>query len=269
MTTLAEIQSINAQTIAGTESEFYGYVEVNFLSGVRPFVMFTNNDCSVVSKILHFGTYEAGSLALWCELAKTASSVIDAGAYTGIYSLAAAAVRPDVPVFAFEPNPYSAARLRVNRAANRFWAIDEHNVGLARFEGQAELRWRRKQRSGLSSNARFGAGGVDDIETASVQVKPLSSFNINVGDRPLIKIDVEGAELTVFRGLLPLLDHRPDIIVESFDPYSCAQITEILQPLGYKFFRIRESTGALDPQPALSAADPHSDMNQYASARRG
>src|SRR4051812_3718121 len=85
-----------------------------------PFVMFTNNDCPRSKQIIYEKEFEPRSMALWCSLAKAATTIVDVGAHVGVYSLAAAALRPDLGVHAIEPNPYAFARLRVNKHANGF-----------------------------------------------------------------------------------------------------------------------------------------------------
>jgi FkbM family methyltransferase len=268
-----DLERRNADTLAalargaGTPVDYHGFVDVTFLP-CGPFVMFGANDCAVAATILATGRYEPTSLQLWCRLAAKATGILDIGAYTGIYALAAAALRRDLTIRAFEPNPFSMARLRVNLAANALWNIEENLCGIWKAEGIASLQWRRKQSRSLPSNATFTPqAGLppDQIETAPVRMRSLNDEQLRaaVGARPLMKIDVEGVEAMVFRGLTTLLETRPDIILETFDEAACQDIWQMLAPHGYRVFLINEGTGTLDGRDRLQPCDPKGEsMNQ-------
>ncbi|MHB1204793.1 MAG: hypothetical protein ACYCZX_04435, partial [Rhodospirillaceae bacterium] len=88
---------------------YFGYFKVDHLD-CPPFDLFANGDTMGPDDVR---TYEPFSLKLWCHYARGASSILDIGSHVGIYTMAAAALRKDIPIHAFEPNPYNAARLRV------------------------------------------------------------------------------------------------------------------------------------------------------------
>ncbi len=263
------LRKISAQS--DDPAPFFGYVDVKFLPGA-PFVMFNNGDDSVANEILTKGEFEAGSMRLWVDLCRRATCALDVGAYTGIFALAAASTRSDLPIHAFEPNPYSCARLRVNKCVNQAWNITDHNYGIAHSAMISELRWRAKQGISLPSNATLAQLPIDPkhVETAVVRLHPLTDALVpsGLGAHPIMKIDVEGAEALVFQGLHGVLQHRPDIILETFDPRACAEIGAILTPLGYRFGKIDEDTGAIEPQPQLIPSDPASkNRNHFLTAR--
>src|SRR4051812_34182023 len=119
LTNIAEInrttlEAIRAGTADWPRDAFYGYFQVDIFD-CPPFAMFTNNDCPRAFNILYQRKFEPGSMALWCRYARSASSILDVGAHVGVYALAAAALRPDLQIHAFEPNPFAAARLRLNK----------------------------------------------------------------------------------------------------------------------------------------------------------
>jgi len=63
-----------------------------------------------------------------------------------------------------------------------------------------------------------------------------------------IKIDVEGAEASVFEGALDLIKHTlPWIIVECFEPSKLS----VLSPLGYTIQSLEENGNYLLRPPAL------------------
>ena len=103
---------------------FYGFVDVS-LPGGGSFIMINLNDCAVSSKIFWTGqfAYEPGSLSVWRHLSKTSGSIVDCGAYTGIYSLVSAAVNNASMIYAFEPVSFIRARLSKNAIINKFSKI--------------------------------------------------------------------------------------------------------------------------------------------------
>src|SRR4051812_10904245 len=111
------IETINRSTLqrlaanpGSKQGEYYGYVTVDIFD-CPPFLMFTNNDCPRCDDILFHRRFEPASMKIWCALARTATAIIDVGAQVGVYTMAAAALRSDIPVHAFEPNPYAFTRL--------------------------------------------------------------------------------------------------------------------------------------------------------------
>src|SRR6185295_692567 len=101
--------------------------------------------------------FEPASMRLWCGLARTATGILDIGANVGIYSLAAAALRGDIPIHAFEPNPHAFARLRVNKNRNAFSNIVEHQLALGHLDGRPiTLTWRTKPGNPISSGSAIG-----------------------------------------------------------------------------------------------------------------
>ncbi len=272
----ADLDTINTATVrqiaSGEEGAipFYGFVDVDFLK-CPAFVMFTNADCSVVNEILTHGEFEPGSLRLWLELCRTATCAFDIGSYTGIFALAAASARPDLPVHAFEPNPFTCARMRINKCANAAWNITDYHLALGAETELRKLRWRMKGGRGLPSNATLGIIDLDrkEQETSIVQVSPLLEALVptGFGSHPVMKIDVEGAEALVFEGLRAILPQLPDIILETFDAGACAYISALLEPYGYRYAIVHEATGALEPCAQLRPSDPAGrDRNHFLTA---
>jgi FkbM family methyltransferase len=116
--------------------------------------------------------------------------VIEAGAHTGAYTvLFAQWVGATGHVFAFEPVPSIARELRaqltLNRVADRVTVI-----GAAVAEG-----------AGTLSLTRPALPGDPDAHRLAVPTVGLDEFCAERGARPrLVKVDVEGAELSVLRG---------------------------------------------------------------------
>lgn len=247
---------------------FYGYHAIDIFD-CPPFTMFTNNDCPRVFEFRYDGSFEPGSMRLWCHLARQATGILDVGAHVGVFSLAAGALRPDIPIHAFEPNLFALSRLRINRDINAFTNIQEHYCAVAQKQMVTTLT------TGTDKGSRIYSGGniltppgPDSGTQTVVFAGPLDDFGIDVGDRGLIKIDVEGAEHLVFEGMKGVLQRRPDIILETFSPANAEKIDTRIRDLGYRVFRILEAERRLVPVDTLLAADRQgSNLNQFLTVR--
>lgn len=122
----------------------------------------------------------------------------DVGANIGIYTCLAASVLPPECVVAFEPHPENCDRLRRNIRVNGY-AVEIIQAALSDNTGLGHLyEWSREPSEGghhLVAGQRESTVAVDVIEGDEVKEK------WDVPGPTVIKIDVEGAELRVLKGL--------------------------------------------------------------------
>lgn len=232
-----------------------GYYDVT-LFDCPPFRMFDNDDDPRSVDILVNKKFEPHSTRLWCALVSEATCILDIGAHTGIYSLVAASLRSDIEIHAFEPNPYSAARLRVHKHLNGFSNIRDYHLALSDQKGVIPVTWTKRKDGWLSSNSGIFVRPNKVIETDCALVSDLDSLEITYGGTPLVKIDVENSETYVFRGMQKLLAARPVIFLETFRQESCDEIGKML--IDYRSFRIHEA-GSISELERLEPAHPKSD----------
>jgi FkbM family methyltransferase len=104
-------------------------------------------------------------------------------------------------IVAFEPEPRSNSRLRDNLEANRSSAVRVIDAALGDSQGVMTLRFAGHFASGAHS--LFGQGSVPDGASVDVEVARGDDLLRRLGLRApaIIKVDVEGAEEEVLRGL--------------------------------------------------------------------
>lgn len=221
---------------------YMGFVDVNI--GTSELTMFSNNDDVVVQCFFWFGpeSYEAMSLKVFQDLAKNANFVFDIGAFTGLYSLCAADVNPASKIVAFEASRSTWERAKINFVANGFGSrIDLRNVALGDETGMVEFHHYRHPLV-LQAGASFvQKSGKDVFSSEFVSVEVGDRVVQELGGLDLIKLDVEGAELSVLEGMSSsIASFKPSIIVE-VEPSNFTDIMRFFDKLDYTIKSIDES----------------------------
>jgi FkbM family methyltransferase len=147
-------------------------------------------------------------------------NVIDVGANFGHISLLAAAlVRPDGVVHAFEPHPFLADLVRGHAAAQPYAArVHVWQKALSDHSGAMTLRvnpgWPGAStvRPNPNKDSRTGTF-VEEHEVEVVAADDLQLFLTSAG-RVIVKIDVEGHEPAVIAGMTKLLARTDAVILE-------------------------------------------------------
>lgn len=156
--------------------------------------------------------------------------LLDVGAHVGHWALRLAAKASRV--IAVEANPDTASTLRRNLALNDIGNVDV--VEVAAWDSRTRLRL-------FDPNDHIEGGStrvlpVDNGHTSTVQADRLDDV-ITADQLDLVKIDVEGADLHVLRGMSGLLDaHKPTLFIECHDYagyYERADLEALLTELGY------------------------------------
>jgi FkbM family methyltransferase len=144
--------------------------------------------------------------------------VYDIGAFEGIYTLYFA--RKAKKVVAYEPNPRNYARCLENVTLNDFRNVVVLNRGISERAGVIELVYDPLM-PGAGSGERNIATQINSSGRTSTRVKiPVVSLDedirLNRLPKPdLIKIDIEGMELSALRGMRRLLHERhPALFIE-------------------------------------------------------
>ncbi|HWX52670.1 MAG TPA: FkbM family methyltransferase [Solirubrobacteraceae bacterium] len=170
------------------------------------------------------------------------SVVYDIGANIGWYSLLAArVVGPGGGVIAFEPSLANAAMVQANAAGNGLEnvtvipaAVSDRD-GWATFLGRGSLEGRLDKDDTQAQAERRANRKWTHDSSAMVPVLTLDSWISSTGSEPpaVIKIDVEGAELGVLRGMAETLRSAgPAMIVELHG--TGKEVADFLDEIGYE-----------------------------------
>jgi FkbM family methyltransferase len=193
-----------------------------------------------------FGTYflEEDILRCWAAAANGAKVVLDVGANAGIYSLAALAVQPDATVYAFEPTPEIATRLRASAKLNGLDRLHVHEAAVLNKNGQATLK-RFRGELGTNEGMNFILRDLGDSETERVQAVCLDQFcqDHSIAYIDLMKIDIQGHEYSALEGAAGLIKsgHVGIIFLElnwaknANASSAAAESIRFLEQAGYRF----------------------------------
>jgi FkbM family methyltransferase len=185
--------------------------------------------------------YEPETVPLWFHLAEEAEFIVDVGAYVGYMTLLAALANRRARVVSLEPYPPTYRRLLRNLAINGVDNVKAINIAAGSAEGTAVLH---HARDGFSSGASLNPAhleAVTDLNTTKVPIRRLDSLFGELGlERvDLVKLDTETTEPEVIEGgAATIARDRPNIVCEVLNADSAARLTELLAPLGYRFYEL-------------------------------
>jgi len=200
-----------------------------------------------VMRTMYFGIYEKDLLGYMRTLLRPGDTFIDVGANIGYLSAyARELVGPKGAVHSFEPVPaYGDALANAVRSAG---VANVRVVGqaLGDREGTVPIKISGKENIGWNTIVPGLMKERAGIQTLEVPVTTLARYldDHDIADVRLIKIDVEGAELLVLRGLAPWLaqGRRPQIVTE-LCPEACTllgsspgEIFALMEQFGYRAY---------------------------------
>jgi len=199
---------------------------------------------------LSTGSFETAELAFVDRFLRPGMIVLDLGAHHGLYTLLASKrVGKHGRVISFEPSPRERRVLRLHVAMNRCWNVEIQGAALGDDNREANLFVVQGSQTGCNSLRP----PVVESGTAPVRVRVIRLDDWlarrQIGRVDFIKLDVEGAELTVLEGAARLLEgqRRPIILAEVQDVrtrswgYAAKRILEHLAKRGYTWFQLGEN----------------------------
>ncbi|WP_018289983.1 FkbM family methyltransferase [Verrucomicrobium sp. 3C] len=173
------------------------------------------------------------------------ASYWDVGANVGFYTmLGSRLVGPGGRVVAIEPDPENANRLRAAVEKNGFRNVEVAEVALSSSEGVMAL-----ERHGAMSRLQ-AAQNVDGTAMVPVTVSTMEKLAERFGVPDVVKIDVEGAEVDVLRGMGPHYQDRKPLFLIEFHSKELLEEAKGLLP-DYEFRPIDAEHWWLEPKEPL------------------
>jgi len=197
--------------------------------------------------------YDLGTQTLMFSFIRSGDTVIDVGANRGMFALTASKlVGESGQVICFEPNPKCVSLLRQEIASNNIHNITIHPFALGSRNEELMLSIPLYN----SGQGTFSHNLYDKESTQQVRSQ------VKIGDEILkleqlsfIKIDVEGFEPNVIKGLVSTIErHQPIIITEINRGFlaSCGSsfedLAHLMADLNYRGYKlgIRKTNGDYD-----------------------
>jgi FkbM family methyltransferase len=165
-----------------------------------------------------FSNYERVEKDEILSLVPENGCILDIGANIGLFSVYFTLKRPDIKILSFEPHPKTFECLKNTIDSNHFKQITPVNKAIGKNKETLKLYTSVLNDGGhsLTSEKLTEEGFSSDF--FEVEVAPLSHENMDltINKVHVIKIDVEGAELSVLEGIKTLLEEdQPVIMLES------------------------------------------------------
>lgn len=192
---------------------------------------------------MYYDTYERNEVAFLRRSLKPGQFFVDIGAHVGYYSAVAMnKVGRKGKVLCFEPNPDLYARLEkmLNEATRLGYHVVGENMAVSDTRGTVNLFISNDGNSGWSTIIPDGMQEEKVGKAVKAETIRLDEY-LDDRDYPsphMIKIDVEGAEAQVLRGMKGILAdaEKPVLLIEPREG-NWDDVLAILQPLGYAPFR--------------------------------
>jgi len=215
--------------------------------------------------VVRRGVFDLAVSETLYRLADPGELAVDVGANVGhMASIFARRLGPAGRVLAFEPHPDIAGVLRQNVAR---WAadpalapVDVHELALSDAAGHATLAMKPAFRGNMGS-ASLAVDAEGLAAAADLRDVAVDRLDDVIGGRTVgvMKVDVEGHELQVFRGAEALLARHGvrDVVFEEFETPP-TPVTELLTSHGYTIFSLDQALLGPTIGPLARTAARHS-----------
>lgn len=188
---------------------------------------------------------------------------VDIGANVGLFSIPAAMRVQHGKVIAFEPSAWTIERLAKNARLNGVSNLTTVHSAVGDYVGHAALQLNAPGKDGLNTIGNPVHEDSEIIGTEKVPVTTLDDFlsRRSISNVDVMKVDVEGAELMVFRGAknllarpaAPLILYESGCLARGFH-YHPVETAWFLQGHGYGIFLLDSATTRIT---RLSGLQPH------------
>ncbi len=202
--------------------------------------------------------FESRELEFILAVLEPGMTFFDIGANAGLFSLAAAKKMGQGKVYAFEPCQWTYQLLEQNLRLNGVNNVAAVRTALGDCVGEAVLQLNVAGKDGLNT---LGRPTHPDSQVVGQEKVPITTLDIFVEAKAIprvdaMKVDVEGAELLLFRGAKNLLGRKdaPLILYEGYGfntrgfGYHPVETMWLLSDCGYSLFVLDSETGSVAPR---------------------
>jgi len=189
-------------------------------------------------EIMNFGSMDPKERRLLSKLTPHGATVFDIGANIGWYALNFAKMPKVKKVYAFEPVPYTYDYLIKHIKLNGLKNVSAFNFGFSDKPGQLSFYWTKDETGSSSIKNIRKRSKINKIKCKLTTIDKFAQDHHASVD--LIKCDVEGSELFVFKGAISTLKkNKPIIYTEMLRKWSKEfnyhpnDIINLLSGLGY------------------------------------
>lgn len=204
----------------------------------------------LVAHLAFRGALEPGLLRVFRSLIKPGMVVADVGAHIGIFTLEAARLLAGRgQVYSFEPTPRTFAILRDNVQVNGFLESGIVVLRKAAVSDTQALATLGVYPENSGHNTLFP--GSDCPASVEVQTTTLDEALATETHVDVVKIDAEGAEPLILRGMDRIIGSNPEIrILMEFAPVHLRRagiepgaFVEEIQSMSFQIARVHDTTG--------------------------
>lgn len=185
------------------------------------FFMYLNPTEHIQQQLFWYGYYEKELGELIRKALRPGDVFLDVGANIGYFSLVAGTMNPELTVVAFEPVKELFASLKDNIQINGIRNIIAVNAALGEVNDEEEIFISGADNRGMSSfrQPENFAGKKEKVKILRTD-DWFKSFALPKVD--LIKIDTEGSELAVLKGMKGILEQFKPLIIVEINPATLA-----------------------------------------------
>ncbi|MFE6779082.1 FkbM family methyltransferase [Streptomyces sp. NPDC057702] len=212
-----------------------------------------------------FGAWEV-HMTRWMEgRLRPGDVLVDVGANVGYFSLLGSGlVGPEGRVVALEASPVSHGRVLRHIAVNGIENIRAVNAAVSDREETLTFVLASSRNTGANSIVPYDGPAESTFDATAYPLTELLEAD-EIARARVIKIDVEGAEGAVVRGLLPALDRmRPDVeLAVEVTParmeklgFSVEDLLEAMRVRGFHTYRLTNDYRAASYPQALRRPEP-------------
>ena len=237
----------------------------SFLLRGRPVSVQVNSGClhmvprGATAAQVWGGMIERAELQFILDALRPDMTLFDVGANAGLFAIAAAMKMAHVRVYAFEPYSWAYQLLEQNLRLNGIDNVTAVRAALAGHVGEAVLQLNAAGRDELNTIGRATHPDCRVVAQERVPVTTVDAFieAQGIARVDVMKVDVQGAELPVFRGARKLLERNdaPLILYTGYSSntrgfgYHPVETMWRLGDCGYSLFVLDCETGEVALRP--------------------